>query len=132
MLTTRVVPREEWAVRFAGTDLGVALAVLKDQDMPDVIAFCVEDGETLIACWSLVRMWHAEGAWIAPDHRKNLGVGRHLLTAMREQAEGLGAPVILSASEDTDFYTQRLLEHLGATPMQLITYRWPILEKVET
>jgi hypothetical protein len=49
---------------------------------------------------------------------------------MKRLAMDLDAPVILSAAENTDLMTQRLLDHLGATPVPITLRRWPILEQV--
>lgn len=127
MLTTRRLDRSEWATTLAGTPLGSVADQLLTEDA-QVIA--IEDDGKLVGCWSLVRMWHAEGLWVAPESRGKVAVARHLLQAMKATAGMMDAPVILTGSEDGDRMTERLLEHVGAERVPVTLYRWPILEEV--
>jgi hypothetical protein len=121
MMTTRVLPPEEWD-RLAGTELeGLAAARL---DTMTVLA--VEDAEgAIVGCWSLLPIWHVEGIWIAPDHRGRSAVARRLLAGMRAvmAARGLHG-VWTGAALDT---VASLITRIGgrALPAQYYLPRTP-------
>lgn len=52
----------------------------------DVAVVVVEDGGKVVACMSVLRATHFEGAWIDPEHR-NAGVTRGLLNLAKEIAK---------------------------------------------
>ena len=120
MLTTRIVPREEWTTRLAGTDLGTVASLMPEETRMIV----VEDDGVLVGCWSLTRMWQAEGVWIAPEAAKSPAIGRRLLKAMRQQAIDVGASCLLTGAQ-TDA-VRSILTKLGATELPVSLYAWPI------
>ena len=120
MLTTRILPREEWADRLAGTDLGTVAALMPDETRIIV----VEDDGAVVGCWSLTRMWQAEGVWIDPAAAKSPAIGRRLLKAMREQAIAVGASCLLTGAQTDEVRT--ILTKLGATELPVSLYAWPM------
>lgn len=107
-MTNRLLPPEEWA-RLTGTELEAVLPYLKaDQDAHVIV---VEEGDQLIGCWAVVRLWHAEGIWIHPDHRGKAGVARRLLASLAALGRSLRAPGVITAAVTDD--VGRLLDKIG-------------------
>lgn len=96
-LTRRDLPREEWP-RLAGTELESIWPVLPE----DARIVSVEDGDRIVGCWGAFWQLHAEGVWIAPDHRGHAAVARHLLTGMRRIARESGARTVATAGVTED------------------------------
>ena len=70
----------------------------------------VEDEGRIVACWSLLQVYHVEGVWIAPEHRKRGKVALRLLEGMRTLCQGLGiARVVTGACTDD---VKALIRHL--------------------
>jgi hypothetical protein len=122
-LTTRIVPRDEWTTVLAGTELGSVASIMPEET--HVIAVEDETGR-LMGCWSLTRMWHAEGIYIAPEVRQQVSVGRRLLVAMKYLASKMGTHVILSAAKRDDDQVRHMLLRVGATPVDVQLFEWPL------
>lgn len=98
-MTSRLLPREEWK-RLTGTELETILPFLDaDQDAHVIV---VEENDAVVGCWALVRIWHAEGLWIAANHRGKGSVARHLLRMLRRVGAALGVPGVMTASVSDD------------------------------
>jgi len=109
MIERELPPAEWW--RLAGTDLGAITPHLS----PVARIAIVESGDGVIGCWGLVPMWHAEGVWIAPDHRGRAAVARRLWRHTRAMSLGLGLPTVITGAGTPS--VQALLERHGATPL---------------
>lgn len=111
-MTWRTLPAAEWA-RLEGTELGPVWRAL-DPSVARVLV--VEDADGAIAgCWSLLPFIHAEGLWIAPEHRGKSAVLRQLWQALIASAAEIGIQsVVTSAASDeiADILLKR-----GARPM---------------
>ena len=106
-MTGRLLPPEEWP-RLAGTLLeGVWPSLKPDRDVVRVVE---QDGE-IIGCAALLALWHLEGAWIAPAHRKRAAVGRRLWAEMREEVRRRSVPEVWMMATSPD--TARICERLG-------------------
>lgn len=119
-LTTRLVPRDEWATKLAGTDLGTVASYLPEETR--IIA--VEDNGVLVGCWSLTRMWQAEGLWMAPAAARSASVGRRLLMAMKHQAHEVGAQVLLTGAQNEA--VRAMLLKIGARELPISLFAWPM------
>jgi hypothetical protein len=81
-MTTRILPPDEWH-RLTGTELGgVPL------DPANAVVVVVEEDEDIVGRWAFLRVIHAEGFWIAPEHQKRVAVFRHLLREMQDVVVG--------------------------------------------
>jgi len=120
VLTTRLLPRAEWATVLTGTDLGVVSSLMPEE----TVIIVVEDDEVLVGCWALTRMWQAEGVWIAPAAAKSAAVARRLLVAMRREAEKVGTHVVLTGAQ-TDG-VRSMLTRLGAEELPISVFAWPM------
>jgi len=108
-MTTRILPPAEWH-KLAGTELAY-LATLRDGPCRVVV---VEDPDgTIVACWGLMTVVHAEGFWVAPDHRGKAGIMRTLLRQASAEAKAMGANVVWTCSMSEQ--VTRLLSHAGAS-----------------
>lgn len=93
--TDRILPREEWS-KLADTALVTALMALP----PDrTSVFVVEDDAgAIVGCWTLFSVLHAEGVWIAPEHRKRTAVARRLWARMRAAVRGQGSRTFVTGA----------------------------------
>jgi len=107
-MTTRMLPPEEWP-RLAGTE---AETVWPRLDPARAQVLVVEASGTIIGCWVLLSVVHAECLWIAPTHRKHTAVARRLWSAMRRAAQTMGVSVVATAAVSDE--VRRLLDHVGA------------------
>lgn len=97
MITTRILPAEEWS-KIAHTDLGAVVMHVNPEAVTVIVA---EDAQGVIAgCWALVNFMHLEGMWVDPDHRGKGVVLRHLWNAVCEaaSAKGIGSVFTGAAS----------------------------------
>lgn len=110
-MTRRILPPEEWC-RLDGTELETVWPHL---DPARSTVLVVEDGDTIIGCWSFFWMLHAEGVYIDPAYRKQGHVARLLIRGMCEVAEEQQAATVATSATDqsvADFATR-----LGAMPL---------------
>lgn len=113
-MTTRVLPKEEWP-RLAETEAGAFWDRLPEMSQVMV----VEDSTgTIVGSWILVPIWHAEGLWIAPAHRKQASVARRLWTSLWRRCRELGIAAVVTAAAEHDAEVQGLLEKVSASPIE--------------
>lgn len=110
-LKTRLLPPDEWG-RLDGTELETVYPYL-DRVRAHVIV--VEEQDHIVGCWALFPLTHAEGVWIAPEHRKKTAVARQLLRAMRATARAMGSQAVNTAALSDD--VREMLSALGAVPL---------------
>lgn len=67
----------------------------------------VEDDERIVATVAAFLQVHVEGAWIAPEARGRVSVGRHLLRGLRELVGDRDVAMMATNSE-----SERLIEGL--------------------
>lgn len=113
MLTDRVLPPAEWpSLKATGCDLGGVI----DQLDPRVASIVVvEDGDQIVGCWAALLWIHAEGVWVAPQHRGKTSVARRLWRRMRELVHEAGFRDILTAANTPEIAA--LLNRPGSTPV---------------
>lgn len=120
-MTTRVLPPHEWA-RLAGTELE---AVYPHMNPDDTEVQVVEDDDgRLIACWALLRVYHVEGLWIAPEHRGRGRVALRLLEAMRRATAKVGARGVFTGATTDD--VRALIQHANGVQLPGDHYMLPI------
>jgi hypothetical protein len=111
-VTRRLLPPSDWH-RLAGTELDTVWPLLP-VDRSCVLV--VEDAEgAIVATWAFTLVLHAEGVWIAPQHRNGTVVARHLLRGLREVAADMRAPTVWTGS--TNEQIAALCRGLGATAL---------------
>jgi hypothetical protein len=115
MLTSRELPWQEWP-KLAGTGLEAGLGRLAPSFAKVVV---VEDESgAVVACWAAMLMVHAEGLWIAPEHRLQVGVAVRLWRQMKRAVRAFGASSVMTGA-DRDDIAQLLEAHGGVkVPMQ--------------
>lgn len=114
-MTSRELPPAEWS-RLAETTLGPSLAVLNPAWSKIVV---VEDGADIIGAWTAVATFHAEGAWIAPNHQKRGGVARCLRRALKASLAPWSVSAVI-VSPSTEAVRALLQRH--ATPLPAEEY----------
>lgn len=128
-MTERVLLRDEWDVRLAGTDLEPCLPFLPDGTRIIV----VEDGPLLVGHWALVPYVHVEVLGIAEAHQGKAAVGRMLLRAMRREASEMGVHAVLTAALDD--HVRQLITSAGGLQLpgthHVIPIRDPRLREVQ-
>jgi hypothetical protein len=118
-MTTRLLSRAEYG-RLDGLDLG-AIA----QDLPPTAkVIVVEDGDDIVAAWSLFPVWHAEGLCIRPSHQRRPGVALRLFRGMKRLASGLGIHRIATAAASPDIVAY--LGRVGAEELPGRHYVWSV------
>lgn len=106
-MTSRVLPPSEWP-RLSGTLLERVWPSLDPATSRVVV---VEQGGVIVGTAALFQEWHFEGAWIAPERRADVSVGRHLLRAARHVVGEVGATEVWMMA--TDDAGKRLCQGLG-------------------
>lgn len=105
-MTSRILPADEWA-RLTGTELETVYPHLSPS-RADVLV--IEEHGQIVACWALLKVYHVEGVWIAPEHRKRGSVALRLLEGMRRLCRSLGVSQVVTSALSED--VQRLIVHL--------------------
>ena len=86
--------------------------------------FVVEDGDgTVVGCWAVLAVLHAEGIWIHPDHRQKGSVARRLLSKMANFLRGHGV-----ITHSMDPHVTEYLTRLGAIPIPGQAYFWHLTQ----
>jgi N-acetylglutamate synthase-like GNAT family acetyltransferase len=114
MLTTRMLPPDEWA-KLAPTALESVWQILR-AGIDHVIV--VEDDGVIVGCWTLIPVVHCEGIWIHRDHRHRGNVARRLIHAMQDEAQAMGAQAVVTSAlvpEVADLATRLGAEILPGT-----------------
>lgn len=107
-MTTRTLPSSEWS-KLVGTELEPLAAVVDPSRMTVVV---VEDDEgAVIGCWGLLTFLHAEGVWVAPQHRLKGSVARRLMTGMRQAVRDGGERMVITGSMSPEM--DALIQHAG-------------------
>ncbi len=110
-MTTRILPREEWAAKLAGTELEAIWPVLPDGAQVIV----VEDGDKVAGSWAIYQQTHVEGCSIAEEYRKGPVVARRLMVGMINTALAMGAATVQTAAVSSEVVD--LLAKIGATEL---------------
>lgn len=120
-MTHRELPREEWGL-LASTELGPLLAA----NPPYLRVVIVEDGDAIVGYWTAIPLWHAEGLMIAPSHRGNPAVARHLLRALGDVVDA-GATLTTAAAHGPDGdEVRQMLAKLNAAPFDAEMFFWTL------
>lgn len=119
-MISRLLPIDEWE-KLKGTELE---SVFPHLDPHQARVVVIEEGDKIVGCWSGFPLWHAEGVYIARDHRGKGAVARLLLDRMRQVSQEAGYRSIVTASIDPA--VDRLLEKLGAVSLPGMHYALPV------
>lgn len=106
-MTSRLLPVEEWP-RLRGTLLDPAWQDFAPTDR----VLVVEDGGEIVGCVALFQRWHLEGAWIHPDCRGRVGIGRRIWSGVKALVQAIGCPEVVSMAVTPE--SRRPIEKLGA------------------
>jgi hypothetical protein len=113
----------EWP-RLVGTELET---VWPHFNPSSTIISAVEDElHAIIGCWAFVLVPHAEGLYIAPEHRGKGAVAKLLKSSMKQIAKSYGSKTIYTSSCDPN--VARLLTHLRALKLPGDHYVVPVEE----
>lgn len=118
-MISRILPPEEWP-RLNGTEAEKAWPLFNPENTR---VYVVEDEGQIVACWTMLRMVHAECLWIAPSHRGSFGVFKRLIGGMRESAKIWGAASVITGSV-TEAVT-RIIARLGGEPLPGLMFALP-------
>ena len=119
-MLSRLLERDEWH-RLSPDSLPEES---RDLLPPETVVLAVERDGEIIASWIALPVWHLEGVWIAPSHRKNVAVVKRLLTGMRGVLRALGLQRVVTHALDDE--VRGLLDHLGATALPGTAYSIPV------
>jgi len=87
------------------------------------VAVEADDG-TLLGCWGLTPVLHAEGVWVCEAERKRGQVQRRLLHGMRELVAEAGATGVWTGAEDEN--VAALIERLGGKAIPFRSFFLPL------
>jgi hypothetical protein len=107
-LTSRVLPVEEWP------KLAAMWPMVHEVNPEALTVIVVEDGEEIVGCWGLITLAHAEGLWIAPEHRGKGPVARRLWSAFNQVAHERDISSVITGAEDGNAEVVELLDKRGA------------------
>lgn len=119
---TRILPPDEW-YRLDGTELET---VWPHFSADTTKVFVVEDNGVIVGCWAVVLVPHAEGVWIASEHRGKGRIAKLLMGAMKAHVEAIGARAVYTASDST--LVEKLLRHLKAVKLPGDHFVFPVEE----
>ena len=112
MLTTRLLPPDEWD-KLKGTELETLTPILVPEHTRIIV---VEDEQgKVVGCWSLLQFTHAEGLWIAPEHRNGSGVFRRLLIRAKEELAEMHESIVWTGAVSES--VEKMLVRAGAVPV---------------
>ncbi len=117
-MTTRILPRDEWAARLAGTNLGSVSLPAQS------IVYVVEDGDSLAGCWAVIPVWHAEGIEIMPPYRQRGVVLRRLLRGLAHVGAYLGITSVWTQADTDD--VAKLIEKNHGSQIRGRVYSMPV------
>lgn len=120
----RILPRADWT-RLAGTELAYLVPYADVDGRFSVQVFVVEEDGRITACWARMAVEHLEGLWVAPEARGNPAVAKLLLGAMVDSLTADGFTQVVTQSNDE--LVDRLLQHVGATPIPGRAWTIPLL-----
>ena len=110
-MTGRLLPRDEWP-SLMGTELETVWPHLPDAAQ----VWAVESKGSIVGCWALFPVWHAEGVWIEPTHRGKGRVALQLLHGLDAMASAVGVKHVATAALDEGVAS--LIRHAGGTALQ--------------
>lgn len=116
----RILPQAEWP-KLKGTEAELLWPHLNPENSEIIV---IEDGDRIVATWTLMRMVHAECIWVDPEYKGSPGVWRGLITLAREIATKWGVSKLITGSitqEVTD-----LIVKWGGFPVPCATYVLPV------
>lgn len=117
-ITARLLTADDdWATLLAGTELAHS-----GLDATNAQVIVVEQGQTVMGCWSAITQAHVEGLWVAPD--AGAGVSRALLSKMVEVLKSLGVGEVLTQSLTPQ--VDKLIETAGGRRVPGATWVIPI------
>jgi len=119
-MQSRLLDRDDWH-RLSPDRLPVEA---RDLMPPETVVLVVERDGEIVASWIAMPVWHVEGVWVAPAHRKNATVAKRLLTGMRGVLRALGLRRVITHALDDE--VRGLLAHLDATPLPGTAYSIPV------
>lgn len=95
--TARVLAPDDWDQLY-----GLPISEGAGAPKPDSSAVVVvADSEgRIVATWAAITFLHLEGCWIAPEHRKDVGVVRALLAEMDEMLQHHQVTSVLTMTAD--------------------------------
>jgi GNAT superfamily N-acetyltransferase len=115
-MKVRLLPRDEWwRLEHTGIPL---LPATRPEDVDVVV---VEHGNKVVACLTVLRVTHFEGAWVDPE-RRGLGATRALLRLATELARVRGDEWVMAGAEDGDERMTKVLGRLGAVKLPMEPY----------
>jgi GNAT superfamily N-acetyltransferase len=116
-VTTRTLPREEWG-RLGETAIPSVLPFVRPDDIEVVV---VEHADRIVGAWSVIRIVHLEGVWIAPEYRGKGTVAGRLLKATLDVARRWAGQWVLTGS-DSEHVRQLIEKHLGGVRIPMDVY----------
>jgi len=120
-MTTRVLDPSEYH-RLTPTTLGPYVSLLPAETRVIVIE---QDG-ALVGHLAVLPMWHTEGLWIAPAHRKRGRVLRRLLQGLGCTVRDLGISTVIPGADTEEMRT--MLQGLGAQPLPALLFALNVKE----
>lgn len=124
-MTRRLLPVAEWA-RLDATEQLKDVWRLLPADRAQVLVV-EDDAGQIVGTWAFLPVLHAEGVYVAPQHRQKSAVARHLLAGFQDVARMVHAPTVWTGA--TDPVIAGLLErHLHATRVPFESWIIPTRE----
>ena len=125
-MRARVLPVAEWD-RLKATGQDHFWPWVSPESTTIVV---VEEGDKIIATWTMMKVLHLEGLWAAPEYRGNAGMARRLLRCVGETAKGMGEWIALTGAQDD--HVRDLLKRTGASKVEMDTFLFPVGEKCQS
>lgn len=119
-MIARVLPSEEWS-RLNGTEAELLWPHMNPEQTRVLV---VEDGDRIVATWTLMRIVHAECLWVAPSHRGILGVAKRLLRIMSDEAKAWKVSAVMTGSLSP--HVTDLIERFGGVPAPFESFILPV------
>lgn len=119
-MRTRVLPKEEWARLNEASGLPALLPYMSPEQVEIIV---VEDGERIVASWSVLRVTHFEGLWIDPDYR-NAGVVRRLMRKTMETARQWCGQFALTGANTAE--VANMVRRIGGVRMPMDCFMVPV------
>jgi N-acetylglutamate synthase-like GNAT family acetyltransferase len=110
-MTSRILPHAEWS-KLDETYLKDVWRLMSPTCAQVRV---VEDGDSIIGCWTLQLWAHVEGVWVHPDHQKRGRVAHLLIEGMQADVLAIGAKSAFTGAASAE--VTAILEHLGAEPL---------------
>lgn len=118
-MKARVLPVAEWS-RLASVPCGGQIPDIRPEDMAEIV---VEDGDRIVARWTVLRMTHLEGLWIDPEYR-NAGTGRRLMRLAVQTARQWADKWVQTGAQTDE--VRDMLARVGAVKIEMDNYMLPL------